>query len=188
MAQRGFGDPSRALAELERAVVPRPAPLVLPPAWWSAVEAALGTSLPSDYKALVTRFGEHFGRGYHVFSPFASDDALNLHAGADRASRILREKTAREDPRQRRFPFRFYPQSGGLLSWGHDDADLLFFWLTAGEPEAWPTIVVDPGSLAYERFDLPVTGFLNSALYGRLHSRLLVGASPWPPKTGGPAN
>ncbi|HWG84171.1 MAG TPA: SMI1/KNR4 family protein [Deinococcales bacterium] len=173
------------LEELLALVPAGAAPLVLPPSWWSAVEAALGTALPGDYKALVARYGDRFGRGFHVYSPFAGAGGRNLNEAADDASRVVRERAARSDARMQSFPYRLYPECDGLLLWGSEDSGLLLFWLTGGDPDAWPVVVVDPRNLESERFDMPAASFLRGAVTRRLHSRILPGALPWPQAAGG---
>jgi len=84
---------------------------------WEAIEAVLGTRLPSDYKLIAESFPEGWFRMFaEVLLPESEeqlydDFALDIMDGV----RELREE---EDFEEADFPFAAYPEPGGLLLCG----------------------------------------------------------------------
>ncbi|MFC7641032.1 hypothetical protein ACFQX6_08560 [Streptosporangium lutulentum] len=80
---------------------------------WSAVETTLGLGLPTDFKALIERYGlGQFLDFITPLTPFGARDLLVQHA-----QRLLdRERSYREQYPDE-CPYPFYPEPGGLLEW-----------------------------------------------------------------------
>ena len=104
---------------------------------WCAVERSLGLSLPGAYKRLVTDFASRTWLEFlHVLSPFSEE--LNLQQHAEMILDADRE-TRRAFPTH--YPIGLYPEPGGLFPWAvTDNGDTLYF-ITAGEPDDWPTLI-----------------------------------------------
>lgn len=123
------------------------------PRWecdWEAIESALGTSLPTDYKELCDRFGS----GYFSSSHFRPGDfTWNLWVKPGRGySALLPDwqknvEYFRRDPDVMATlytPFKLYGINGrhSLLEWGHADSPWNLFWLAdaAEDPDTWPVM------------------------------------------------
>ncbi|MDP9843621.1 hypothetical protein J2853_002832 [Streptosporangium lutulentum] len=145
---------------------------------WSAVEATLGLGLPTDFKALIERYGlGQFLSFITPLTPFGARDLLVQHA-----QRLLdRERSYREQYPDE-CPYPFYPEPGGLLEWaGTDNGDSLC-WLTDGEPDSWKVVVWNPRNVYYDAQDVGAVEFLHGWLSGRITTTILPGevaASPW---------
>lgn len=132
-------------------------PVQQPAVDWSAVEADLGTSLPSDYKEIV----DLFGRG-------GFDDYVDLLVPGARG-RDLVDWTQSYG----------YPPKEGMMVWGVSSEERReFVWQTASaDPDGWPVLVGDYGE-DWERFDCGLGEFvvrmLTDRMYGFPTSRLDV--------------
>lgn len=144
------------------------------PRWecdWEAIESALGTSLPTDYKELCDRFGS----GYFSSSHFRPGDfTWNLWMMPDRGYDALLPGWQKDmayfmrnpDSVARLFtPYEYYGINGqrGLIKWGHADSPWNFFWLADAveDPGSWPVMAQgeadpDPDEEWY-RFEMPAS-------------------------------
>jgi hypothetical protein len=140
---------------------------------WSAVEAALGTRLPEDYKHLVETYGwGEFCDYLNLHTPFGTSRHNGLAWQSGRPS-----GTAERD--RERYPHPLHPAPGGLLIWGTTiDADRLC-WLTTGTAENWP-VVVWSSEGRYETHPMGAAGFVEAWTGGRVTSRLLADMEPGP--------
>jgi hypothetical protein len=136
---------------------------------WSAVEAELGLSLPGSYKVLVERFGASSWREFlHVLSPFDERGWRRVAATLE-ADRALR----RDFPHY--YPLPLHPEPGGLLPWAvSDNGDTLYF-VTAGPPDEWPTLVKGPRAPEFEVSFMAPAALVHAFASGRLHSLVLPG-------------
>lgn len=137
---------------------------------WAACGRAVGIRLPADYRAFVDAFGG--GEVYErlgVSVPRTSHDDPDDPDEATRALRAMLDNAARtgaimrdhRDHYPARFPYAFYPEPGGLLSWGSGIGGEECFWLTEdSDPDAWPVVVWDAGS--WHRYD---TGMVGTVLH-----------------------
>jgi hypothetical protein len=130
-------------------------PLPQPAVDWPAVEADLGTSLPSDYKEIVGLFGPG---GFDEYVDLLVPGAL----GMDLVDWAKSEG---------------YPAPEGLLRWGSSEQEFDFVWQTGtADPDDWPVLVGQFGDL--ERFDCGLGEFLfrmlTDRMYGFPTSRLHV--------------
>jgi uncharacterized protein (TIGR02996 family) len=123
---------SAPLAEL-RLLVPPPRLPVRPQGDWAEAEAALGMSLPPDYKAFLDTYGLGEFNGFlKVGHPFTSTDLRGFWDSQNAFYEFVRGYT------EVRYPI--YPAPGGLLAFCHFGDLAMLAWLTAGEPHHWPLV------------------------------------------------
>jgi SMI1-KNR4 cell-wall len=176
---------SNSLKRLIRLVAPP-----IPPAdagrpdQWDDVERALGITLPNDYKQFINAFGTgEFNDLLWIYNPFSSVESMNLlwQAGVpeslendEELGRVCRLDSDLdryygfrcEDPED--YPLPPYPEPGGLLPVGGDSNGGYMWWLTAGEPDAWPLVRLPHGLRPVEQHELPLVEFLVQWLSGKL--------------------
>jgi hypothetical protein len=136
---------------------------------WRAAEEALGLKLPGSYKSLVDHFGASSWADFlHVLSPF--DDRLNLQRRGQQELDADRE-SRRAFPSD--YPLGLYPEPGGLLPWAvTDNGDTLYF-ITAGPPDDWPTVIKGPRAPEFEVSFLPPALLIHHVAAGTLRSAIL---------------
>lgn len=94
-------------------LVPPPAEPVDAQGDWRSVEVSLGTVLPADYKALIERYGlGMFVDFILLHTPFGPGPRCYSEPGT-----CQRSCAGAPDQWLERFPYRVYPQPGGLLEW-----------------------------------------------------------------------
>ncbi|MGW2272906.1 hypothetical protein [Streptomyces yangpuensis] len=122
---------------------------------WAEVEAYAGSALPGDFKAFLDAYGTgSLCEELVVFHPRGSSPLL------DRMREIHESfgRSWRRDPD--RYPFRFHPAPGGLISWGYDHSgDEHFFWPCDPDPDRWK-IVTNINGADPEVFDGRFTDFV----------------------------
>jgi len=136
---------------------------------WPAIEGELGLQLPGSYKALVEQFGASVWQDFlRVLSPFDEQRELRRVGGATlEADRALR----REFPWY--YPLPLYPEPGGLLPWAvSDNGDVLYF-ITAGLPDQWPTVIKGARAPEFEVCFLPPALLVYHFAAGSLRSTIL---------------
>ena len=141
------------------------------PDGWAAVEAALGTELPSDFKS----FTELYGSGkvddfLYLFNPFARGQDGNLLVERDRVLAAYRQTRARFPDRLALPPF---PESGGVLPLGRTDNGDELYWVTQGRPDGWPVALLEARAALQELHPMQVTEFLAALAANQLTSRIL---------------
>ncbi|WP_329389711.1 SMI1/KNR4 family protein [Streptomyces sp. NBC_01351] len=157
--------------------------LVAPPAGpvdavgdWFAVEAVIGTPLPSDYKRLVETYGwGEFCDFLYLRAPFGT----SKHNGI-KWQRAHFSESPEQD--RERYPHPLHPAPGGLLVWGTTaNADRLC-WLTSGSPDDWPVVVWSSEGW-YETHPMRAAAFIEGWAGGQVKSHLLMdmekGLAPW---------
>jgi hypothetical protein len=128
---------------------------------WDVLEAALGTALPSDFRALA-----------EAYPVLVVDDFLMVSApapGAEaswgsacREDEILQDLYAMGDTKD----YVPYPLPGGLISWAESNAGDVFYWRTGPtDPDAWPVVVRTDNADWFE-FPVGAVAFL-AGVYGR---------------------
>ncbi|HEX6543991.1 MAG TPA: hypothetical protein VF040_19715 [Ktedonobacterales bacterium] len=149
------------------------------PGSWAEVGEALGTALPSDYKALI---GDGraciFDDELLITSPFDANPHANLVYHAARASWALAHLRA-HNPDPEFGAVLAYPEQGGLLSWGVDGGGGTYHWDTLHpDPDQW-TIYIEgrPLDPDVERHALSLTGYLDALRRGEVKGAAL---SHWP--------
>ncbi|MFH9224384.1 SMI1/KNR4 family protein [Streptomyces lydicus] len=131
------------------------------PVDWAALEAALGTALPSDFRSLAEAYPVLVVDDFlMVSSPTPGAEALWGSAG--REDEILQDLYEMGDT-EGYVPF---PQPGGLISWAGSNAGDSFYWRTGpADPDAWPVVVRgDNGD--WSEFPVGAVEFL-AGVYGR---------------------
>jgi hypothetical protein len=141
------------------------------PDGWPAVEQSLGTGLPSDFKG----FTELYGSGkvddfLYLFNPFTQEPDGNLVVERDRVLAGYRQTRARFPER---LPWPAFPEPGGVLPLGRTDNGDELYWVTDGEPDGWPVVLVEARAALQELYRMPVTGFLATLAANQLTSRIL---------------
>ncbi|AUI60423.1 SMI1/KNR4 family protein [Amycolatopsis sp. BJA-103] len=106
---------------------------------WEFVERELGTSLPDDYKQLLSRFPSgSYRNAIWVRNPIDARVDLSDYIENDVRSVIDvigdEEMTYLDDA-----DYRLFPEREGLLPWGDDLQGGMFCWVTGrSEPDHWP--------------------------------------------------
>lgn len=161
---------------LGEVVLVEPERWLFAPGAWSEVESAIGTALPSDYKALIADGNACvFDEELFIYSPFDPDPNLNLVLCSARSSWGL-AYLRRSDPT---FRVAAYPEPGGLFGWGSDGGGGRYHWdTTHADPDRW-TICVEgrPLDPVIERHDLRLTVYLDALGTGAIKAAALSG---WP--------
>ncbi len=139
---------------------------------WPAVEAALGTALPDDYK----RFTEQYGSGkfddfLYLFNPFApAGQDGNLLYEKDAVLAAYTETRAKFPDR---LPWPPFPEAGGVLPLGRSDNGDELYWVTDPVPADWTVALVEARAASHELHRTPVTGFLADLVGGALQTQIL---------------
>lgn len=146
---------------------------------WEAIEATLGTGLPSDYKLMAESFPEGWFRLFaEVWLPdgetrLLDDFGLDIMDG-------VRELPLDEGDGDLDFPFPAYPEQGGLLLCGSLRVQGWVFWVTGpGDPDMWPLVLADEEYEHWERFDGPLCEFLTEVALGRFDASGFKDAYRW---------
>ncbi|ONK11504.1 SMI1/KNR4 family protein [Streptomyces sp. MP131-18] len=121
-----------------RLLTPPPRVPRLGPGDWPALFDRLGTRLPADYLALMSRYGAGCWMGWLRFlTPLRTgEDGFVRHV----AQTLNGYRTLREhDPQGHRLPL--WPAAGGFLPFANSIDGDQFGWLTEGDPDGWPLTV-----------------------------------------------
>lgn len=141
---------------------------------FAAIEASLGTRLPSDFKLLMNAYGTgswlNFYWTMNPLDPRLSGFWLDPGHREMEYWRRLRH----EDPEL--VPYPIWPDAGGLLIWGGNENGGTLFWLTEGDPDMWPTVATEDRTPEYHVFGQPCTDLLLSAI---TESNAVLAATPW---------
>ncbi len=120
---------------------------------WSIPEAEFGITFPSDFKEMIRRYGTgEFLRGLRVGSP-------HTEWGRGQIRNLLDIYASLRDAIE--LPLVLHPTRPGLFPWGSDSNGNGFFWLTEGDPNEWPIILLGHGEEERPyRSELCITSFL----------------------------
>lgn len=124
---------------------------------WSKVEARLKLQLPSDYKWFIEQYGTGwFCKAVFITSPFWQDSQGNdaLSIVNDQIRELYQSYVDSGDWPE--WPYPYYPQNGGLLTFASSYNNEYLSWLTHGAPSKW-TIVL------FHHFELHDTGYSSIA-------------------------
>lgn len=139
---------------------------------WKKNEKALGIHLPTDYFDYVRFYGsgcfdDHGRLLIFVWNPCARFYLKDLR-------RICEDLCwSRElDPRSTNCPYGVFPSRPGWLPWGSDMDGNLMCWLTEGEPDQWPLILLTSDHTGFQQLDMPMTTFLARAFTRKIQSIL----------------
>jgi hypothetical protein len=161
------------MLERLRQLLPPPADPVEPgrPDGWAQVEAALGTQLPSDFKAFTEQYGSGMVDDFlYLFNPFAAGQDGNLLVEKDRVLAAYRQTRARFPDRLVLPPF---PEEGGVLPLGRTENGDELYWVTQRDPDGWPVALLESRAALLEVHPMPVTGLLAALAANQLTSRVL---------------
>jgi hypothetical protein len=161
------------MLERLREQLPPPAHPVEPgrPDGWAEVEGALGTGLPSDFKAFTELYGSGMVDDFlYLFNPFAAGEDGNLLFEKDRVLAGYRQIRAKYPERLALPPF---PEEGGVLPLGRTDNGDELYWVTEGDPDGWPVALLESRAALQEVHPMPVTGLLAALAANQLTSRIL---------------
>jgi hypothetical protein len=160
-----------ALARLAQLVPPPPSP--------RRSEASVewqepSLQLPTDYGLLLDTYGPGAFRKH--FAEILILSLANPHpvfdiVSATRSTADLLEGIY-EDLHNDWLPHAFWPQVPGLVRWGTAEIESLW-WLTEGEPDQWPTIVIRDTEQIFERVDMTATELLLGLIEGAAATRLI---------------
>ena len=122
--------------------------------------------LPADYRALVERYGPGTLAGLTIFTPGHENRYVDLDRQTGELRGILK------DLRERGIEPEYEPDA--LIPWGIDESGNAVWWLTTGEPDAWPVIANEARGDEWQRFDGGAVSFLAALLNGSEESDFLV--------------
>ncbi|MFI6932951.1 SMI1/KNR4 family protein [Streptomyces sp. NPDC050287] len=128
---------------------------------WAALEAVLGTALPSDFRALAEAYPVLVIDDFlSVSVPLPGTEAL--WASESREDEILQDLYEMGDTEN----YVPYPQPGGLIEWAASNSGDSFYWKTSpADPDAWP-VVVRGANGDWSEFPVGAVEFL-AGVYGR---------------------
>lgn len=134
---------------------------------WRAVEGALRTKLPTDYKKIINTYGSgDFCDVLYLLNPFDSREELNLLAQVGSEPELYGAmlesyNEVRFGAFPERCPFEIYPIPGGLLPLASDSCGRDLFWLTRGDADSWTIVRYDwRGGAICEHLKSPLVAFL----------------------------
>lgn len=133
---------------------------------WAAVEEALGTALPADYKRLVGTYGGGvFAGAIRLLEPGCPDAMYDLVAQTAEREEILADlwEIGEEKPPEL--------QDGevGLVPWGYaEDSGHVLYWLVRPgvEPEEWTVILNEGRGPLWEAHPVSCSRFLLDVVAG----------------------
>ncbi|MFI9775956.1 SMI1/KNR4 family protein [Streptomyces sp. NPDC051956] len=133
---------------------------------WDAVEARLGTRLPTDFKQLAQIFGYGAFDGFlTLYVPETDVPGMDFVEHAEYLARFAaRSGTSLWEP------YGIHPAPGGLLEWGSSEQADQFYWLTEGDdPDRWPVLASQDIPDTWTRFDGTAAEFVFRMLTERSH-------------------
>lgn len=134
---------------------------------WLDIEQKLGTKLPNDYRGYIEHYGNSSICDYVVVAdPFSTDPAGDLLWVVSHVLETERELYEKHGGKG--FPFPPFPDSGGLLPWGHTTNGDQLYWRTVGEPNQWTVVVYGSGSGLYEELPYGMVSFILHVFTGKL--------------------
>jgi SMI1 / KNR4 family (SUKH-1) len=125
------------------------------------IENRLGVSLPKDILEFASRYGTgRFSDTLTIINPF-SPGYFELINEVSTCYRDLKRDEGDEC-----IPYEVYPSHPGLLVCGHEVNGHILFWLTEGEPDQWPLILMAV-DFEFERLNVSLTTFLTHVFGGQ---------------------
>jgi hypothetical protein len=129
------------------------------------IQKRFGITLPTDYRVFSLRYGSGYfiGTFLEIWTPFMVD---------------LPKESADQNGRAFWFhkcgylPWAPFPANPGTLEIGGNEHGDTILYLTEGDPDHWPILVVpheDEGN--YERWDTPLVSFLRKALTAEINTK-----------------
>jgi hypothetical protein len=154
-----------ALDEL-RQLLPPPEPGVSSTVDWLAVEAAIGSELPRDYKQFIEKYGvgsiDDFLWVYH---PTTSNQNLQLQHRTKKdlgTLRVLRKEDSDL------VPYPIFPEQEGLIPWGRTATGDRLYWRTSSaNPNDWIQVIKEGRGPEWAEFSGSMTELLAALLSRR---------------------
>ncbi|MCR9116713.1 MAG: SMI1/KNR4 family protein [bacterium] len=139
---------------------------------WREYEEKLGTSLPADYKELLSTYGsgtlEANNLRLQIYSNCSSEFSEDIEYLNDRANDYFVEVWEEDN-----VPYGIFPKTPGLLAFGVDDTNCLYY-LVDGPPETWSIFgFALRGGECHEEFKCSLSVFILKLLENRLESEVL---------------
>lgn len=177
-----------ALRDLLAVCDPPDTPMERPTrAQWLALEAEVGRALPSDYRALLDRYGTGVLGAYDddgaffdlawVLSPAAQLPNLAAIPNMLELTETLRQMHGRWP---QLVPAPAYPEPGGLLFVGGTTTTHDIYWKTEGSPDAWTCAVCDRGLDHWLAWDGDLTSLLSALVTGDVPAWITEGVPAFP--------
>ncbi|MCQ4209815.1 SMI1/KNR4 family protein [Streptomyces longispororuber] len=127
---------------------------------WGALEAGLGTPLPSDFRSLAEAYPV-LSIGDFLTVSLPRPGGEESWAAEGKEDEILQDLYEMEDMED----YVPYPQPGGLIAWAESSSGDVFCWRTSpADPDAWP-VVVRTDNADWIEFPVGVVEFL-AGVYG----------------------
>lgn len=143
---------------------------------WHDVERAIGTPLPSDYKAFVGHYGlGKLGDFIVVFTPSHDIPHVNLSNQIRQRLDTLQQLASEWGET---LPHPLYPAPGGLLPFGATDNGDVLYWLTSGSPDRWTVVVNESRGPDYDHHDCSMTTFLAEVISGQRRCSIFPSGFP----------
>ncbi|MHC5905292.1 SMI1/KNR4 family protein [Streptomyces sp. S6] len=148
--------------------------LVAPATDWATAETTLRTSLPTDYRALITTYGAGLIDNYLLLlEPGCPDDVydqLKISAEREEANSSLWQYDDK--------PTELEPDGNRLICWATTDNGEYLYWLVqpGDDPDSRPILINSDSD--WERHDMTTTRFLASVLAGDITSDALWSRFP----------
>ena len=138
---------------------------------WPQVEALIGLTLPDDFKQIVTYYGPGIWADWIIlFTPVTAGSPYDLESWpADMLEQergFLGDLTAEQ--RAEEFPYRLYPEAGGLYPFALSAQGDRFFWRTVGPPDEWPVVLSYARDTATTEFPFGIGELLERYLRNEL--------------------
>jgi len=130
---------------------------------WEVVQSQLGVRLPTELKEFCAKYGVGSFRGEETvgLSIWCPIDGLTFVN--ELRAECQRYLDARGEEESDDFPFKVFPEAGGLLPLGSDENDVWLCWVTNGPPDEWSIAVRWTwGKVGIRVFNVSLSQFLVS--------------------------
>ncbi|MGJ7414460.1 SMI1/KNR4 family protein [Streptomyces cinereoruber] len=142
---------------------------------WTAIERALGTGLPADYKELVRVYGGGDWDDYlYVLEPGCPNRHYDLLTWAEQQAEDLEDLWVYEErPAE-------LEEGARVVPWAVTDNGECLYWLVRPglDPDRWTVMVNEARGARWEHFSVSCTHFLAAVLSGELRSGILSSSFP----------
>lgn len=128
---------------------------------WNQVESQLGTTLPIDYKEIISTYGTGGIDEFLWFlTPFVDDENVNFF----KKMKVINDAyIVLRDQFPHHLKHNVFPEENGLLPWAYTDNGDVLYWLTKGSPDEW-SIVIYGSSDDYYEYPNSISEFLYDML------------------------
>ncbi|MDT0321151.1 hypothetical protein [Streptomyces millisiae] len=131
---------------------------------------AVEPAVPDSHRTLVHTYGVGcFDEFLWIYGVGAENPHLDIGAATDAMRAILREKGI-SGIREMLGAHGLGPDD--LVQWGGTDNGDALLWVPVGDPEAWPTLVIEAGQLDFALVERSSTGLVLDLLTGARRLRI----------------